>query len=54
LDPEDRERHTKNGIYVQPAFIDRKGKPGLTSAERELFISKCHNACWHLLARQPR
>jgi len=35
--------------YVQHAFVDRTGKPYLTTAERELFLSGCCDECWHLL-----
>lgn len=49
VDPDDLDRHRKHGIFVQYAFVDREGKPYLTPAERELFISKCCDDCWHLL-----
>jgi len=43
VDPEDLERHRK-GIYVQHAFVDRKGMPYLSSAEREL-LPACSGVC---------
>ena len=50
VDSDDLERHTKQGVFVQHAFVDRDGRPYLTAAERELFLSPgCCNECWHLL-----
>jgi hypothetical protein len=51
VDPDDLELHTKHGVFVQDAFVDRKGKPYLTAAERELFpaCSGCCPACYELL-----
>ena len=39
VDSDDLERHTKQGVFVQHAFVDRDGRPYLTAAERELFLS---------------
>ena len=30
VDPEDLQRHREQGVYVQHAFVDRRGKPYLT------------------------
>lgn len=49
VDPADLKRHRKHGVYVQHAFVDRKGRPYLTPAERELFVSGCCDECWDLL-----
>jgi hypothetical protein len=49
LDPEDLDRHRKEGVFVQHAFVDRAGRPYLTAAERELFLSGCCEECWDLL-----
>jgi hypothetical protein len=49
VDPQDLRRHREQGVYVQHAFIDRAGKPYLTAAERELFLSGCCEDCWNLL-----
>lgn len=49
LDPEDLERHRKQGVFVQHAFVDRTGRPYLTAAERELLLSGCCDKCWDLL-----
>lgn len=48
-DPEDLWRHREQGVYVQHAFADRAGRPYLTAAERELFLSGCCDDCWNLL-----
>lgn len=48
VDLEDLGRH-RDGVYVQHAFVHRNGKPYLTAAERELFLSGCCNDCWRLL-----
>lgn len=48
VDPEDVRRHER-GMFVQHAFVDRTGRPYLTSAERELFLSGCCDNCYHLL-----
>jgi hypothetical protein len=48
LDPDDLERHAE-GTFVQFAFVDRKGTPYLSPAERELFISAWCGSCWELL-----
>lgn len=50
-DPEDVARH-KAGIFVQNAFCDRNGKPYLSPAERELFLTCCAD-CWDLLCPNP-
>ena len=52
VDPEDLERHAA-GVFVQHAFVDRTGKPYLSPAELELFISACCSSCWHLLCVDP-
>jgi hypothetical protein len=49
VDPEDLDRHRRQGVFVQHAFVDRKGRPYLTAAERELFLSGCCDECWDLL-----
>ena len=49
VDSEDLYRHMRDGVFVQHAFVDRTGKPYLTAAERELFLSGCCGECWHLL-----
>ncbi len=49
VDPEDLERHMRQGVFVQHAFVDRAGRSYLTAGERELFLSQCCNDCWHLL-----
>ena len=48
VDPEDVERHRKDGVYVQDAFVERAGKPYLSASERELFLTVC-SGCWDLL-----
>ena len=48
VDPEDLRRH-RCGVLVQDAFVGREGKPYLSSAERELFVSGVCGACWPLL-----
>ena len=48
-DPEDLQRNREHGIYVQDAFVDPDGRPYLTPAELELFLSGCCDECWHLL-----
>jgi hypothetical protein len=48
VDLEDVKRHSK-GVLVQDAFADRRGRPYLSAAERELFVSECCGSCWHLL-----
>ena len=52
VDPDDLERYA-NGVFVQHAFRDRTGKPYLSAAERELFISACCGSCWDLLCVDP-
>jgi len=54
LDPDDFYRHVRDGVYVQHAFARRDGKPYLTSAERELFISAVCDSCWPLLCPVDR
>ena len=51
VDPDDLELHMKHGVFVQDAFVDRKGRPYLSAAERELFpaCSGVCAACWSLL-----
>jgi hypothetical protein len=49
VDPDDLGRHLHHGFYVQHAFVDRDGKPYLTSSERELFLSSLCSRCWDLL-----
>jgi Na+-translocating ferredoxin:NAD+ oxidoreductase RnfC subunit len=49
LDPDDFYRHVRDGVLVQRAFADRGGKPYLTAAERELFISAVCGSCYSLL-----
>lgn len=48
VDPEDLASH-EQGIFVQYTFVRRNGKPYLTAAERELFVSECCDNCYHLL-----
>jgi len=48
VDPEDVARHTKDGVFVQVAFADRTGRPYLSAAERELFLTCCGD-CWNAL-----
>lgn len=54
VDPEDAERHVKQGVFVQDAFADRNGRPYLTATERELWISKVCDFCWHALCSSDR
>lgn len=49
VDVDDMNRFVNRGILVQVAFADRTGKPYLTPAERELFLSGICGACWNLL-----
>jgi Na+-translocating ferredoxin:NAD+ oxidoreductase RnfC subunit len=49
LDPDDFYRHVRDGVFVQHAFADRDGKPYLTAAERELFITAVCGSCYSLL-----
>ena len=48
VDPEDFASH-EQGMFVQHTFVQRDGKPYLTAAERELFVSECCDTCYHLL-----
>jgi hypothetical protein len=48
LDPDDARRHA-DGMFVQDAFADRAGKPYLTPAEAEMWISGVCGPCWDLL-----
>lgn len=54
LDPDDFYRHVRDGVFVQRAFVDRDGRPYLSSAERELFISAVCGGCWSLLCPSDR
>ncbi|MGA2919843.1 MAG: hypothetical protein ABSE28_01970 [Candidatus Sulfotelmatobacter sp.] len=36
-------------LDCQDAFADRRGRPHLSAAERELFLSECCDDCCHLL-----
>ena len=40
VDPDDLERHRNKGVFVQRAFVDRKGRPYRTPHQRELFLTK--------------
>jgi len=48
VDPEDIARYER-GVFAQNALVRRDGKPYLTPAERELFLSECCEDCWRLL-----
>jgi hypothetical protein len=48
VDLEDVARHARDGVYVQDAFINADGRPYLSAAERELFLTCCAD-CWGLL-----
>lgn len=48
IDMEDLKRHN-NGVLVQDAFADRRCRPYLSAAERELFLSECCESCFRLL-----
>jgi hypothetical protein len=50
VDLEDIKRHN-NRVPIQYAFADRRGRPYLSAAERELFLSECCDSCWHCSAR---
>jgi hypothetical protein len=52
VDPDDLQRHL-DGVFVQFAFTDKSGRPYLTAAERELFITACCGSCWDLLCFDP-
>jgi hypothetical protein len=41
VDRDDLDRHVRDGIFVQHAFVRRDGTPYLSSSERELFLSRC-------------
>ncbi len=49
VDKDDFDRHLRDGIYVQHAFVRADGKPYLSPAERELFISSLCGPCWSTL-----
>jgi Fe-S-cluster-containing dehydrogenase component len=49
IDPADLDRHVRDGLFVQHAFVDRSGKPYLDAGSRELLISKLCAACWDAL-----
>ena len=51
VDKEDLDRHEKDGIFVQHAFVDRNGKSYLSEIEREIFpgCSGCCPGCYGLL-----
>lgn len=49
VDPEDVDRHVIGGVFVQHAFSDRRGRPYISAADREMWISGVCGTCYDLL-----
>ena len=56
VDRDDLDRHLRDGVFVQHAFVRRDGRPYLSAAERELFpaCSGVCGSCYSLLCPSDR
>jgi hypothetical protein len=56
VDKDDLDRHLRDGVFVQHAFVRRDGNPYLSAAERELFpaCSGTCESCYALLCPSDR
>jgi hypothetical protein len=53
VDKDDLDRHLRDGVYVQHAFVRAVGEPYLNPSERELFLTCCGTCFARLCPSDP-